>query len=115
MEENRMKGHVTAIGIIQIIFGALNILGGLIVLLAFSFIEQFIPEPEVVTILNIISAPLTVCLCVFGGLMIVGAIGLMNHKRWGKILTLIMGALGLLNIPLGTLKGVYIIWALVQP
>jgi hypothetical protein len=49
-----------------------------------------------------------------GGAMIAGGIGLLSCKPWARILTLIMAALGLLNIPIGTLKGVYIIWALVQ-
>jgi len=47
--------------------------------------------------------------------MIAGAIGLLLYKTWGKIITLVMGGLGLINVPVGTLKGVYIIWALVQP
>lgn len=115
MEENRMKKHVTAIAIIQIVLGSLNMIGGLIVGWAFKFAEQFVPEPEVISILNFISVPLTVMLCSFGGLMIAGAIGLLLYKTWGKILTLIMGGLGLVNVPVGTLKGVYIIWALVQP
>ncbi|HNY15755.1 MAG TPA: hypothetical protein PKI12_09435, partial [Bacteroidales bacterium] len=66
-------------------------------------------------VLNYISVPLTVMLIIFGGLMVAGAIGLFSYKNWARILTLIMGGLGLMNIPLGTLKGVYIIWALVQP
>jgi hypothetical protein len=47
--------------------------------------------------------------------MIAGGIGLFYCKRWARILTLVLGGIGLLNIPLGTLKGVYIIWVLVQP
>jgi len=115
MEENRMKKHVTAIAIIQIVLGSINMIGGLTVGLAFKFAEQFIPEPEVISILNFISVPLTIMLCSFGGLMIAGAIGLLSYKTWGKIITLVMGGLGLINVPVGTLKGVYIIWALVQP
>ncbi|NLD62632.1 MAG: hypothetical protein GX646_01925, partial [Bacteroidales bacterium] len=46
--------------------------------------------------------------------MIAGGIGLFYCKPWARILTLVMAALGLLNVPVGTLKGVYIIWALVQ-
>ncbi|NLD63757.1 MAG: hypothetical protein GX646_07650, partial [Bacteroidales bacterium] len=46
--------------------------------------------------------------------MIAGGIGLFYCKPWARILTLVMAALGLLNVPVGTLKGVYIIWVLVQ-
>ncbi len=109
-----MKSHITAVGVIQIAFGILNILSGLFLILAFSFIESFIPDPEVLKILSFITIPLEILLCFFGVLMVTGAFGLLAYKKWGRILTLIMGALGMLNIPIGTLKGVYIIWTLVQ-
>jgi len=115
MEENKMKKHVTAIAILQIVFGAFNLIGALVIGLVFNFAKQFVEEPIATNVLNFISVPLTIMLLLFGALMIAGAIGLFSYKNWARIITLIMGGLGLLNIPLGTLKGVYIIWALVQP
>ena len=115
MEENKMKKHVTAIAILQIVFGAFNLIGALVIGFVFNFAKQFVDEPIATNVLNFISVPLTVMLLLFGALMVAGAIGLFSYKNWARILTLIMGGLGLLNIPLGTLKGVYIIWALVQP
>jgi len=115
MEENKMKKHVTAVAILQIVFGGFNLIGGLVVGIVFKFAEQFVDDPTAIQVLNIISVPLTVLLCVFGVGMILGAIGLLSHKMWGKVVTLIFGAIGLLNIPLGTFKGVYILWVLVQP
>jgi len=53
-------------------------------------------------------------LLLIGGAIIAGGIGLLACKPWARVLTLVMAALGLLNIPIGTLKGVYIIWVLVQ-
>jgi hypothetical protein len=115
MEENKMKKHITAIAILQIVFGAFNLIGGMVVAFVFNFAGSFVTEPIATKVLSYISVPLTVMLCLFGALMLIGAIGLFSYKNWARILTLIMGGLGLLNIPLGTLKGVYIIWALVQP
>lgn len=114
MEENRMKTHVTAVAIIQIIFGGFILIGGLTIGLIFKFVEQFVMDPDAILVLDIISIPLSLLLFLFGGLMVLGAIGLLTYKVWGKVLTLIMGCLGLLNVPLGTLKGVYIIWTLTQ-
>jgi len=114
MEENRMKNHVTAVAIIQIIFGGFLLIGGLTIGLIFKFVQQFVTDPDGLMVLNIISVPISLLLFLFGGLMVLGAIGLLTYKTWGKTLTLIMGCLGLLNIPLGTLKGVYIIWTLTQ-
>jgi hypothetical protein len=115
MEENKMKKHVTAVAILQIVFGAFNLIGGFVVGFVFKFAEQMANDPTATQVLNIISIPLTILLCFFGAGMIIGAIGLLAYKAWGKIITLIFGAIGLLSIPLGTFKGVYIIWTLVQP
>ena len=115
MEENKMKKHVTAIAILQIVFGAFNLIGALVIGLVFNFVKQFVDDQIALNVLNYVSVPLTVMFLIFGGLMVAGAIGLFSYRNWARILTLIMGGLGLMNIPLGTLKGVYIIWALVQP
>ncbi|HNV65648.1 MAG TPA: hypothetical protein PLX62_02000 [Bacteroidales bacterium] len=114
-EENRIKKHVNIAGILQIVFGSLLVFGALIIAVVFGFINQFAEDPTAVKILAIISTPLVVLMLLFGAGMIAGGIGLFYCKRWARILTLVLGGIGLLNIPLGTLKGVYIIWVLVQP
>ena len=114
-EENRIKKHVNIAGILQIVFGSLLVFGALIIAVVLGFIDQFAEDPTAIKILAIISTPLVVLMLLFGAGMIAGGIGLFYCKRWARILTLVLGGIGLLNIPLGTLKGVYIIWVLVQP
>ena len=115
MEENKMKKHVTVAAVLQIVFGALLVLGALVIVFAFNFAGQFIEDAEAAKILDYVMVPLVSVMCLFGAAMITGGIGLLACKPWGRILTLIMAGMGLLNIPIGTLKGVYIIWVLVQP
>ncbi len=114
VEENRMKKHVSVAAILQIVFGSLNIIIALTIAFAFGFAEQFVDDPTAVKVLAIVGTPLVVFFLLFGGAMIAGGVGLLSCKPWARILTLVMGAIGLLNIPIGTLKGVYIIWVLVQ-
>jgi hypothetical protein len=114
IEENRMKKHIHVAAILQIVFGALNAIGGLAVAFAFGFVDQFVDDPTAMKVLSIVGIPIVVMLLLFGGAMIAGGIGLLSCKSWARVLTLVMAALGLLNIPIGTLKGVYIIWVLVQ-
>ncbi len=114
VEENRMKKHVNIAGILQIVFGSFLVLGGLAVAIAFGFVDQFVDDPTAIKVLSIIGTPLVALLLLFGGGMIAGGIGLFYCKPWARILTLVLAAMGLLNIPIGTLKGVYIIWVLVQ-
>lgn len=114
VEENRMKKHVHIAAILQIVFGALNVIAALAIAFVFGFVDQFVDDPTAIKVLGIIGTPLVVVFLVFGGAMIAGGIGMFSCKPWARVLTLVMAALGLLNIPIGTLKGAYIIWVLVQ-
>ena len=114
VEEGRMRKHIHVAAILQIVFGALNAIIGLAIAFAFGFVDQFVDDPTALKVLAIVGTPLVVMFLLFGGAMIAGGIGLLSCKSWARILTLVMASLGLLNIPIGTLKGVYIIWVLVQ-
>ncbi len=114
VEENRMKKHVNIAAILQIVFGSILALAALIIALAFGFVDQFVDDPTALKVLAIVGTPLVIMFLLFGGAMIAGGVGLLYCKPWARILTLILAAMGLLNVPFGTLKGVYIIWVLVQ-
>jgi hypothetical protein len=45
---------------------------------------------------------------------LVGGIGLLSYMSWARYLVIVVAALGCLNIPIGTLKGVYSLWVLLQ-
>lgn len=113
-EENRMRKHVSVAAILQIVFGSGIVIAGLAVAFAVGFVDQFVDDPTAMKVLGIVGAPLVVLFLLFGGAMIAGGVGLLSCKPWARVLTLVMSAIGLLNIPIGTLKGVYIIWVLVQ-
>jgi len=114
VEENRMKKHVNIAAILQIVFGSILALAALIIALAFGFVDQFVDDPTALKVLGLVGTPLVIMFLLFGGAMIAGGVGLLYCKPWARILTLILAAMGLLNVPFGTLKGVYIIWVLVQ-
>ncbi|MFC1557712.1 hypothetical protein ACFL40_00005 [candidate division KSB1 bacterium] len=45
---------------------------------------------------------------------IIGGIGLFKRKNWARILVLILSAIKLFDIPLGTALGIYAFWVLLQ-
>jgi hypothetical protein len=45
---------------------------------------------------------------------IVAGIGLLKRKSWGCFLAMVVSVLGMLNVPLGTLIGIYTLWVLMQ-
>jgi hypothetical protein len=114
VEENRMKKHVNIAAILQIVFGSILALAAMAIAFAFAFVDQFVDDPTALKVLGIVGTPMVVLFLLFGGAMIAGGVGLFYCKPWARILTLVMAAMGLLNVPIGTLKGVYIIWVLVQ-
>lgn len=115
MEESKMKKHVTVVGAIQIGFGILGLIGAVVVFFALNFARGFVENDEVGTmVLRFLSVSLPVLLIFLSTLGLVGGIGLLAFKSWARYLVIVVAALGCLNIPIGTLKGVYFLWVLLQ-
>jgi len=116
MEElNRMKKHVTVVGAIHIGFGLLGLLGALAVFFALRFAAGFVDGedvPEVV--LKFLSVSLPMLIGFTSTLGLIGGIGLLSVQPWARYIVIVVAALGCLNIPIGTLKGVYSLWVLLQ-
>jgi O-antigen/teichoic acid export membrane protein len=115
MEELKMKKHVTVVGAIHIGFGILGLIGAIVVLFALNFARGFVSNEEIPNmVLKILSISLPLLIGFMSTLGLVGGIGLLAFKSWARYLVIIVAALGCLNIPIGTLKGVYSIWVLAQ-
>ena len=117
MERKRnMKQHVSFVGALHVGFGILGLLGALAVYFAFHFAYEFVDhEPIAETVLSFIGNTLAIIIFFFSGLGIIGGAGLFSYKPWARILVMIVSAINCLNIPIGTAKGIYSIWVLMQP
>jgi hypothetical protein len=115
MDESKMKKHVTVVGAIHIGFGVLGLIGALVVYFALTFAKGFVENSEIpATVLTFLSISLPLLIGFLSTLGLVGGIGLLSYKNWARILIIVVAALGCLNIPIGTLKGVYSLWVLMQ-
>jgi hypothetical protein len=115
MEDSKMKKHVTVVGAIHIGFGILGLIGALVVFFALNFAKGFVENEEIPTVvLGFLAISLPLLIGLMSTLGLVGGIALLAYKPWARILILIVAAMGCLNIPIGTLKGVYSIWVLMQ-
>jgi hypothetical protein len=45
---------------------------------------------------------------------VVAGIGVISFKPWARILAMVVSVIGCINIPIGTLAGVYSLWVLMQ-
>lgn len=110
-----MDRHINLIGVLWIVMGGLALTFGLIgfvVLFGVSFIPDI--EPEAPFILRTIGTAAVFFFALIGVPKIIAGIGLLKKKEWGRILTLIVSFISLLNFPLGTALGIYSIVILVK-
>jgi hypothetical protein len=116
-DSNRMKKHVTVVGAIHIGFGLLGLIGAMAVFFALNFAKGFIPSEEgavPIMLLKFIGLSVPILIGFMSTLGLVGGIGLLTLQPWARYLVIVVAALGCLNIPIGTLKGVYSLWVLLQ-
>ena len=116
MEKRSMKQHVSFVGALHVGFGILGLIGALAVYITFNFAHGFVEsEPIAEEILSFLGGTVSLLILFFACLGIIGGIGLFSYKPWARILVMIVSAINCLNIPIGTAKGVYSIWVLMQP
>ena len=110
-----MKKHVTVVGAIQIGFSILGLIGAVVVFFALTFARGQVGDDETgKTVLLFLSISLPLLIGFIATLGLVGGIGLMAYKPWARYLVIVVSAIGCLNIPFGTLKGIYALWVLLQ-
>ena len=116
MEKRNMKQHVSLVGALHVGFGILGLLGALAVYFSFHFVFGFVEDVDIAEeLISFLGNSLSLIILFFSALGIIGGIGLFTYKSWARILIMIVSAINCLNIPIGTAKGVYSIWVLMQP
>lgn len=117
MEKQRnMKQHVSFVGALHIGFGLLGLMGSLAILFGFKFLYEFVQdEPMAEQVLSFVGNTIALILIFFSSLGIIGGIGLFSYRPWARILVMIVSAMNCVNVPIGTAKGIYSIWVLMQP
>jgi O-antigen/teichoic acid export membrane protein len=115
MEDSKMKKHVTVVGAIQIGFGVLGLIAAVAAFFALNFARSQVGDDEVASgVLKLLSVSVPLLVGFLSTLGLVGGIGLFTYQSWARYLVIVVSALGCLNIPIGTLKGVYALWVLLQ-
>jgi hypothetical protein len=103
-----MEKHINLLGILWIALGVLNFFGAFVaffILFGISFIPDMGYEAPV--ILRTVGAGVAIFLFILAIPKIIAGIGLMKKKEWGRILTLVVAFLSILNFPLGTALAIY--------
>ncbi len=118
-----MDTHVRVLGALHIVLGGLGALVGLGLLLFFGGLAGFVgvtavphdPDALVaVPILTIIGGFLCFLLLILSLPGIITGIGLLKYRPWARILGIVLSAIELLNVPIGTAIGIYGLWVLLS-
>jgi hypothetical protein len=114
-----MEQQVKAVAILNIIWGGMGVLGGLLLLLFFGGMARLnsgghYPDAAAGIALGAVGVFAFIVITLVSVPTLIGGIGLLKYREWARILTIVMSALNLLQIPLGTALGVYGIWVLTK-
>ena len=115
-----MEQHIKILGVLNIVWGAMGALGGLIVLLifggAFGIIGTALHHDAdaaiALPIIALVGGAIALFLLLLSVPSIVAGIGLLNFKPWSRTLAIVVSAFHLLSIPFGTALGIYGLWVL---
>jgi hypothetical protein len=114
-----MKKHLQILAILNIAWGSFFVLGALIILFIFGGIaglvaafshdaDAFIAIP----ILGLFGGFLAMLLLLLSIPSIIVGIGLLKMKPWARTVGIVVSALHLFSVPLGTALGIYGLWVL---
>jgi len=109
-----VKKHITVVGAIHIAFGVLGLVLGAFVFLIVVGTGLLSGDRDAFAITSVIGTAVSGFMGVLSLPSVLAGAGLLRYKPWARLLTLILAALNLVNIPLGTLLGIYTIWVLLQ-
>ncbi|MBF8296319.1 MAG: hypothetical protein HW389_2864 [Bacteroidetes bacterium] len=109
-----MENHITAVGALSIGLSVLGILIGAFIFILLAGIGYAVQEEDASIVLFAVGTVIGFFLLILSIPGIIGGIGIFKRKEWARILVLVLSALHLINIPIGTAIGAYSIWVLVQ-
>jgi hypothetical protein len=114
LDQRQLQLHVPVLGWLLIVGHAMFLLVGVLVFLLLTGIGVASGEREAMTILGTVGIAVGLLLVALGIPGLVAGAGLLARKSWARILAIVVAILGLVNVPIGTLIGLYALWVLMQ-
>ena len=104
--------HITILGWLHIALNVFTLFIGVIVFFVLIGAGLLAEDGEAMSVLAIVATFVLGFMVVISIPGIITGWGLLKRKSWARVLALVIGFFSLMNIPLGTVLGVYTIWAL---
>lgn len=115
VQTSRMQRHLQLLGIFWIAYSAITILGGVVLVIIANALFGPAGHLGAPAFLQPLLTAVGVFLIVKSALGIAAGWGLLQRESWARILSLVLGFMALIHIPLGTALGIYTMWVLLAP
>lgn len=109
-----METHVKVIGWLYILLGILGILGAVLLFMLIAGSGLISGDELAIQITTLVAFVIGGFLFLISVPGIIVGIGLLQFRAWARILGIVLGLLNLLALPIGTVLGIYTIWALLD-
>jgi hypothetical protein len=115
-----MTTHVKVLGVLYIVLSALGVCAALFVGLAFGTATGIVAANGdhdaaiALPIIGMAGSALVVFLLALSLPGLIAGVGLLKLRPWARIVGIVLAALNLINIPFGTILGVYGLWVLLN-
>lgn len=116
-----MQTHVKVLGVVYLAVGACMLLGAVFLALTMGSVAGIVgatAEPQdaaiAIPVLGLAGTALVAMLGIFALPSLITGYGLLYFKPWSRIAGIVLSAVSLINVPLGTVVGAYGLWVLLN-
>ena len=109
-----MEKHVTFVAVLNIAFGVLGILVAVAAFTAIVGGGLISGDQQAIAITSIVGSSVAFVLLVLSVPELIAGIGLLKGKGWARILAMIIACIELVQIPFGTIIGIYTLWVMLN-
>lgn len=109
-----MRTHIKVVALLNIIFGALGVLGGLSILIGGTLGSIFSGSFVGAIAGTAASATIGIIFAGLAGIRAFAGFGLLNGKQWARYTIIVVSVLDLFNWPVRTIIGAYSLWVLLS-
>lgn len=116
-----MTTHLKVLGVLYIVLSAFGLLAALFLGLAFGAVTGIVgmnadahDAAIALPLIGLAGSALVAFLVLVSLPGIIAGVGILRLRPWGRILGIVVAALNLIHIPIGTAVGIYGLWVLLN-
>ncbi len=115
LSQRDLQQHVMILGWLFVVGNIFYLAVGAFIFVLLTGVGATSGEPEALAVLSIVGTSVGMLLGVLAIPGLFAGYGLLAKKPWARVLAIVVGILGVVNAPLGTVIGLYAFWVLTQP